>query len=51
MNGYYVERRFGWDTHGVPVEYEIEKKKGIKGQEDIMKLVLVNLMRCVVSLY
>ena len=33
MNGYYVERRFGWDTHGVPVEYEIEKREGIKGQK------------------
>ena len=39
MNGYYVERRFGWDTHGVPVEYEIERKReGIKGQEDILKI-------------
>lgn len=25
MNGYYVPRRFGWDCHGVPVEYEVEK--------------------------
>ena len=38
MKGYYVERRFGWDTHGVPVEYEIEKREGIKGQEDILKI-------------
>lgn len=30
QNGYYVERRFGWDTHGLPVEYEIDKANGIQ---------------------
>ncbi|QQR53139.1 class I tRNA ligase family protein [bacterium] len=25
MRGYYVPRRLGWDTHGLPVEYEVEK--------------------------
>jgi isoleucyl-tRNA synthetase len=25
MNGKYVERRFGWDCHGLPVEHEIDK--------------------------
>ncbi len=29
MDGYYVPRRFGWDCHGVPVEYEVEKKLGL----------------------
>lgn len=38
MRGYYVERRFGWDCHGVPVEYEIEKREQIKGRSDILKL-------------
>lgn len=38
MNGYHVERRFGWDTHGLPVEHEIDKKLGITGKEDVMKL-------------
>lgn len=38
MRGYYVERRFGWDCHGVPVEYEIEKREGIKGKADIMRI-------------
>ena len=28
--GMHVERRFGWDTHGLPVEFEIDKKLGIK---------------------
>ncbi|MFZ3070162.1 MAG: isoleucine--tRNA ligase [Anaerolineaceae bacterium] len=34
MNGYYVDRRGGWDTHGLPVEIEVEKKLGFtnKGQ-------------------
>ncbi|KAI3631018.1 hypothetical protein MIR68_010508 [Amoeboaphelidium protococcarum] len=38
QTGHYVERRFGWDTHGLPVEYEIDKKLGIKNKEDVMKL-------------
>lgn len=38
MRGYYVERRFGWDTHGVPVEFEIEKREGLKGRQDILDL-------------
>merc|ERR550525_2126080 len=36
--GMHVERRFGWDTHGLPVEYEIDKKLGIKGPEDVAKM-------------
>eukprot|EP00490_Sorites_sp_Unknown_P023809 CAMPEP_0114660456 /NCGR_PEP_ID=MMETSP0191-20121206/20104_1 /TAXON_ID=126664 /ORGANISM="Sorites sp." /LENGTH=167 /DNA_ID=CAMNT_0001889173 /DNA_START=69 /DNA_END=569 /DNA_ORIENTATION=- len=38
QTGHYVERRFGWDCHGVPVEYEIEKKLKIKSREDVMRL-------------
>lgn len=38
MRGYYVERRFGWDCHGLPVEFEIEKKHGLKGRRDILKM-------------
>ena len=30
QTGHYVERRFGWDCHGLPVEYEIDKSLGIK---------------------
>jgi isoleucyl-tRNA synthetase len=37
-SGFYVERRFGWDTHGVPVEHEIDKKLGIKGKSDVLAL-------------
>lgn len=38
MNGYHVERKFGWDTHGLPVEHEIDKKLGITGKDDVMKM-------------
>lgn len=38
MKGHYVERRFGWDTHGVPIEYEIDKKLGMSGLEAVEKL-------------
>ncbi|MCP5463769.1 MAG: isoleucine--tRNA ligase [Deltaproteobacteria bacterium] len=31
MKGYHVERRFGWDCHGLPIEYEIDKTLGISG--------------------
>ncbi len=36
MRGYYVPRRVGWDTHGLPVEYAIEKQHGFKGKKDII---------------
>lgn len=32
MTGFHVMRRFGWDTHGLPVEYEIDKKLGISNR-------------------
>ncbi|MBU1218715.1 isoleucine--tRNA ligase [Myxococcota bacterium] len=32
MKGFKVERRFGWDTHGLPVEMEVEKDLGIVGK-------------------
>ncbi len=37
MRGYYVPRKAGWDTHGLPVEVEVEKKLGFKGKDDIEK--------------
>jgi isoleucyl-tRNA synthetase len=37
MQGYYVPRRVGWDTHGLPVEYAIEKEHGFKGKRDIVE--------------
>lgn len=38
MRGYFVDRRFGWDCHGLPVEFEIEKRDGLKGRQDIMAM-------------
>ena len=35
MKGYKVLRKAGWDTHGLPVELEVEKKLGIDGKEQI----------------
>ena len=35
MKGYYVPRKAGWDTHGLPVELEIEKKLGLTSKAEI----------------
>lgn len=35
MKGYHVDRKAGWDTQGLPVELEIEKKLGISGKQQI----------------
>ena len=37
MRGYRVERRFGWDTHGLPAEVEAERQLGISGRLEIEK--------------
>ncbi|KAK6463905.1 isoleucyl-tRNA synthetase [Scheffersomyces coipomensis] len=42
MNGHHVERRFGWDTHGLPVEHEIDKKLGITSKEDVYAMGIEN---------
>lgn len=36
MQGYYVPRRVGWDAHGLPIEYAIEKEHDFKGKQDIV---------------
>lgn len=38
MKGYYVQRRFGWDCHGLPIEHEIDKSLGLSAQEAVAKL-------------
>ena len=35
MKGYRVSRKAGWDTHGLPVEIEVEKQLGISGKQQI----------------
>jgi len=37
MQGYRVERKAGWDTHGLPVEIEVEKSLGIKNKSEVAK--------------
>ena len=37
MQGYKVNRKAGWDTHGLPVEIEVEKQLGMSGKQDIEK--------------
>jgi len=38
MKGRYVERRFGWDCHGLPIEHEIDKLLGMSAQDAVAKL-------------
>lgn len=38
QQGYHVPRRLGWDTHGLPIEMEIEKIHGIKTSKDIERI-------------
>ena len=37
MRGFKVPRKAGWDTHGLPVEIEVEKQLGFDGKQDIEK--------------
>jgi isoleucyl-tRNA synthetase len=37
MKGFQVHRKAGWDTHGLPVEIEVEKELGFKHKEDIVR--------------
>ena len=41
MKGYYVPRKAGWDTHGLPVELEVEKMLGLDGKDQIEQYGLV----------
>lgn len=38
MQGFYVPRRLGWDCHGLPVEYEVEKELKISGKKQIEEM-------------
>ncbi len=37
MRGYHCERRFGWDCHGLPVEFGVEKELKLKGSQEIIQ--------------
>lgn len=38
MSGFHVTRKAGWDTHGLPVEIEVEKQLGISGKQEIERI-------------
>lgn len=42
LQGYRVERKAGWDTHGLPVEIEVEKKIGIKNKSEVAEYGIEN---------
>ncbi|MDM8533569.1 isoleucine--tRNA ligase [Clostridiaceae bacterium HSG29] len=45
MKGYQVKRKAGWDTHGLPVELEVEKKLNLHNKSDIEELGIGNFCR------
>ena len=52
MCGRYVPRKAGWDTHGLPVEVEVEKELGIHGKEAIEEYgVEPFIVRCIESVF
>jgi isoleucyl-tRNA synthetase len=52
MRGYHVERRAGWDTHGLPVEVEVEKELRIQGKDAIVEFgVEAFVRRCLESVF
>ncbi|GAB4210328.1 MAG: isoleucine--tRNA ligase [Sandaracinaceae bacterium] len=52
MTGHYVPRRGGWDTHGLPVEVEVEKALGISGRTAIVEYgVEAFTHRCIESVF
>ncbi|KAL0205518.1 hypothetical protein P9112_000825 [Eukaryota sp. TZLM1-RC] len=38
MKGHYIPRNFGWDTHGLPIEHEVDKLHGIHGEADVQAM-------------
>jgi isoleucyl-tRNA synthetase len=54
MKGYNVPRRFGWDCHGLPVEYEINKANKIESRKDVLNMGVAQyngLCRSIVKRY
>jgi isoleucyl-tRNA synthetase len=45
MKGYRVDRKAGWDTHGLPVEIEVERALGISGKQDIERMGVAEFNR------
>src|SRR3989338_2223943 len=38
QTGHHVTRRFGWDCHGLPIEFEIDKKLGVRTREQVLEM-------------
>ncbi len=52
MKGYHVLRKAGWDTHGLPVELEVEKALGISGKPEIEKFGIEDfIQKCKASVF
>jgi isoleucyl-tRNA synthetase len=52
MTGFYVPRRSGWDTHGLPVEIEVERQLGIHGRQEVERMGLdAFTRRCIESVW
>ncbi|MFQ5790113.1 MAG: class I tRNA ligase family protein, partial [Acidobacteriota bacterium] len=52
MRGHYVPRKAGWDTHGLPVEVEVEKELGIHGKAEIEQFGVERFItRCIDSVF
>ena len=52
MSGFHVTRKAGWDTHGLPVEIEVEKQLGISGKQQIEQIGVAEFYRlCRVSVF
>jgi isoleucyl-tRNA synthetase len=52
MQGFHVPRKVGWDTHGLPVEYAIEKEHNFKGKKDIIDYGIAKFNKeCEASVY
>jgi isoleucyl-tRNA synthetase len=44
MTGHYVYRKAGWDTHGLPIEFQVEKQLGIKNKREIEEYGLQHII-------
>ena len=44
MTGHYVHRKAGWDTHGLPIEFQVEKQLGIKNKREIEEYGVQNFI-------
>lgn len=49
MKGYRVERKAGWDTHGLPVEIQVEKELGLKNKQEIENIVSGNPRESIIA--